>query len=125
MKSVEAEDQGGSDEIHAGSDGALELEMRQLGRAIFEEVFPNEKATPARIEAVTREVVITDDDGIVEEAVEDEKRNLIFARKWALQAYRDDSPEATMTAYDVVYGATAEERHWQIIDKLDKLSRKK
>jgi hypothetical protein len=121
MKSVDAEDQ--ADVVE--SDGALELQMRQMGRSIFEQTFPNEKATAARIEAVTREIVITNDDGFVEDAIQEEKAHLLYARKWALQAYRDDSPEATMLAYDVLYGATAEERHWDIIERLDKLGRKK
>lgn len=104
------------------NDFSIDLEMRQRARKVIAQVFPDAVADFRLIEQVTREIVVTDEDGIVEEATKKETANLGAARAWAKDAYGDDSPAATLTAYEVLYGMSIEDRWFEINDKLDELT---
>lgn len=104
---------------------SFELALRQCARKIIEKVFPNTTPDFRLIEHVTREIIITDEDGILEKETDQETENLIASRTWAKDAYGDDSPAATMAAYEVLHGMTDGDRWFEVNEKLDALSKRK
>ena len=100
----------------------FELAQRKLARTIFEEVFPNFTATPALIEAVSNKIVVTNEDLEIDKVeTKSETLNLTAARVWAKEAYGDDSPAATLLAYDACNGDTEADRWNEVHDKLDEI----
>lgn len=124
MKTVAAN----SNETDTDNDLSTELEIRMRARKIIERVFPNVVPDFRLIENITKLVVVADDDGIVEDdfdvdgetafGTKTNVENLLAARSFAKAAYGDDSPSATVAAFEALYIDPSEN---EINDKLDEV----
>lgn len=119
MKSVASET-----EHETETEENFPLMLRKRARTIVEQVFPGTIPDFRLIEWVVAEIVIPDESGIVEDETEEEIANLVASRAFAKEAYGDDSPAATMAAYEAMY-ETGEEERWRVLhEKLDKKGKK-
>lgn len=100
MKETETE----TDENPAVEYQAKMAALHVVARDIAREVFGIDKPHFSIINGVFDRIVYHDDDCELNESeTEDSKQDLISARAWALEVYGDDSPEATLAAYDAAF----------------------
>jgi hypothetical protein len=105
------------------SEESYELDQRIRARKIIEELFPGHRAHFSFIEVVSERFVFTDGESVNEtetqSAVADFKTKLPAVRAWAESAYGDTSPEACLSAYNVLSEETLLDKFAGIDDRFD------